>query len=238
MSADNGAPDLNAQRRSHLIAASAAIAVLYLERVFIRRARVLFSYALETMSSRDTHPHPRVVARHCDRIAPRGIVYTAIRFRRCRAKCRSCRPRDELRGHAPRTRGEPARSSAGAKGADGLEDGGIEATGRNPVSAACSGSIEGLPSRSRLFGSGGSARALACAARQSLRSSSSSSSSRAIWASENGQLGTVARKKKIPVQILNADDSQIEKVLLVRVVPTAAASQHGWPQVMGVNSRA
>jgi predicted PurR-regulated permease PerM len=230
-----------------IIAASAAIAVLYLaSEVFIPIVlSVLMSYALEPIVVAMTRIriHRAVASALVITSLTGGILYTGYTLADDTAAMVSELPAaaTKLREAMRRGRGEPGAIQQVQKAADELQKTADEATGRNPVSAGVQRvQIEEPTIDVRGYLTGGSASVLAFAGQATLVVFFT------FFLLASGDLckrkmvrlvGPSLEKKKITVQILNEIDSQIEKFLLVRVVTSAAVGIVTWVafRFMGVH---
>jgi len=230
-----------------IIAASAAIAVLYLaSEVFIPIVlSVLMSYALEPIVVAMTRIriHRALASALVITSLTGGILYTGYTLADDTAAMLSELPAaaTKLREAMRRGRGEPGAIQQVQKAADELQKTADEATGRNPVSAGVQRvQIEEPTIDVRGYLTGGSASVLAFAGQATLVVFFT------FFLLASGDLckrkmvrlvGPSLEKKKITVQILNEIDSQIEKFLLVRVVTSAAVGIVTWVafRFMGVH---
>jgi predicted PurR-regulated permease PerM len=230
-----------------IIAASAAIAVLYLaSEVFIPIVlSVLVSYALEPIVVAMTRIriHRAIASALVIASLTGGILYTGYTLSDDAAAMVSELPAaaTKLRVAMRRGRGEPGTIQQVQKAADELQKTADEATGRNPVSAGVRRvQIEEPTIDVRSYLTGGSASAVAFAGQATLVVFF------VFFLLASGDLckrkmvklvGPSLEKKKITVQILKEIDSQIEKFLLVRVVTSAAVGVVTWVafRFMGVH---
>ena len=230
-----------------IIAASAAIAVLYLaSEVFIPIVlSILISYALEPIVVAMTRIRiPRVVASALVITSlTGGILYTGYTLADDTATMVSELPAAaaKLRLAMRSGRGEPGTIQQVQKAADELQKTADEAAGRNPVSAGVQRvQIEEPAIDVRGYLTGGSASVLAFAGQATLVVFF------VFFLLASGDLfkrkmvklvGPSLEQKKITVQILNEIDSQIEKFLLVRVITSVAVGVATWVafRFMGVH---